>query len=351
MQKSFIPFLEDAQSTSLYPLITPRKMGILNEKMCNIYIIKLEEDKRLIHFSKEKSESKLFKECEIYYDYAKKYKPLVLEEIIPLVSYLDVDTQVKLYMQLYGYLNVRGGSYIEDPLPEYQEKSLLIELSLLAREELRFTDTLSEILKKYECREYASLEEIDSEIQKVKSKFAKYNLEKERMERITYFGENGMKNNIQTYADSNMKWLYELCCIKTFQYESESLKKNEPSEIEPNLRTKNATRYKKTLKCLKHLYSIFEEFDLFDKYSINNTVELKHPEFAFDKYLYHYPTLKTNPPLSHINEICKTFQIMWDVVYNMASELECDVSSYGDDFLWKVPRILYILEKKREEIE
>ena len=102
---------------------------------------------------------------------------------------------------------------------------------------------------------------------------------------------------------------------------------------------------------MKHLYSVFDTYSLFEKHSIQKTIELKYPQFVFDKYIYDRPTLKTIPSISKVCEICKTYQFMWDLVHNMSTELEYDVSSYGKGFLWKVPRILYILEKKKVEME
>lgn len=312
-----------------------------------IYVIKLEQNKWLVHFSEEKPEAEIFTECEIYYDYAKKYKPLVLEEIVPLLNYVDIDTQVKWYMHLYGYSNVRGGSYIDDPLPTYLEKALQIEFGLLETQELEWNDSFTEILNKYEYREYTSLEEIDSEIREINMNLEKYNLEKEHMEKVTFFKDNGVKQNIRNIP-INMDWLYEYCCIKTFQNES---KENSNRGLYDNLKSKQVEKYKKLLQCIKHLYCVFERFNLFEKHSIQKSVELKYPQFIFDKYVYHSPTLNTSPSLSKVCEMCKTFQIMWDVVYNMSAELEYDVLSYGNGFLWKVPRIVYILEKKKSIME
>lgn len=318
-----------------------------------IYVIKLEENKRLIHFSKEKPESQIFAECEIYYDYAKKYKPIVLEEIIPLMNYVDIDTQVKWYMHLYGYSNVRGGSYIDDPLPSYLEKALITEFNLLETQELECSDSFTQILNKYEYRSYESIEEINSEIAEIKLLLERYNLEKERMEKISFFKENGVKKNIRSIISSNMNWLYEYCCMRTFQSESRIAEErtNFQKEFYYNSSSKNVDKYKKILQCIKHLYFVFDEFNLFEKHSLQVNSEMKYPQFVFDKYVYEFPTLNTTPSLSKVCELCKTYQFMWDVVYNMSAELEYDVLSYGKDFLWKVPRILYILKKKKNEME
>jgi hypothetical protein len=40
---------------------------------------------------------------------------------------------------------------------------------------------------------------------------------------------------------------------------------------------------------------------------------------------------------------------MGNVIHNILMEQEFDVGSYGVDYKWKVPKILYILETKREK--
>ena len=96
---------------------------------------------------------------------------------------------------------------------------------------------------------------------------------------------------------------------------------------------------------LKQLYAIFLNNDLFSKFGIKNSVYLKNPEFLFDGFIYDIPS-KDNSSLSNI---CKTFLLMGNIVYNMIIEQEYDVISYSIGYEWKVSRILYILEKKREK--
>jgi hypothetical protein len=277
-----------------------------------IYVIKLVENKRFIHLSEEKPESQIFKECEIYSDFVRKYKPIHLEEILPLINLIDIDTHVKWYMFLYGIANVKGGSYMEDPLPDYLEKTVNDEFELIEKENVKSADSFLEILEKYEYREYESLEKIDSEISKIKEEFKKYNLEKEKLEKTKLFNKN----------ENNPLWLYELCCIKTFQHESNILETNLSKKIERNMKSENVKTYQKMLQSMKHIFHIFEEYDLFTKYSLEKTVELKYPQFVFDTFIYHSPL---NHKLDEVKELCKTLQFMWDIVYNMVKDFEYDV--------------------------
>jgi len=150
----------------------------------------------------------------------------------------------------------------------------------------------------------------------------------------------------------DIKWLYEWCCMKTFQYESKLLQKNCPLEIERNLKSKEVKKYRKMLGYFKHLVRTFEEFDLFSKYFIEKNVGLKYPQFVFDHFIYHCPNLNTSPNLSEIKRLCDMFEYMGNILYNTVSEFEFDVSLCKDSGLeWKFPRIIYILEKKKAEFE
>ena len=122
-----------------------------------LYIIKLEQDKYLIHFDNEKTDKEIILECEIYYDYAKKYKPLSIIEKNNLLDFFDIDKTVKYYMYLYGYANVRGGSYIDEELPDYLEKTLNKELDFLEKEELDYSYLLNEIIDKYIKKNFVQL--------------------------------------------------------------------------------------------------------------------------------------------------------------------------------------------------
>jgi hypothetical protein len=318
-----------------------------------IYVLKLENEKWFIYDSEEKPERQIMNECEIYYDYAKKHKPIHLEEIIPWTNSDDRTTHVKEFMYLYGVSNVKGGPYMEDPLPEYLEKTLKWEINQIENDiEDENKRQFSEILEKYQYRIYDSLEEINSEIQNIKDEFQKYISEKERWEKMKFFNEDGIQQNSMDFSSEDIKWLYEWCCMKTFQ--RNLLQKMDWDQIERNLKSNEVKKYKKLLGYFKHLFRTFEEFDLFSKHSIEKKVELKYPQFVFDSFIYDLPNLRIqekDEELSEIKGLCDIFQYMGDILYNHVSELEFDVSSYGSGFEWKVPRIIYILERKNAEFE
>jgi hypothetical protein len=307
----------------------------------NIYVLKLEQNRYFIHFSEVKSNFKILRECEIYYDYLKKYKPLNIIETFPFENFLDVDKVVKQYMYIYGYAYVRGGSYTEEELPPYLEKTLNHEFNNEEKDELYYQSFFNEILQKYEYNQQ-TLDEIQSQINNIQSEFKKFNYEKNKLEKTKNFFVDGEKYNMKNFFIEDIDWLYEICILNT-DIDVEINARNIESVIQSNY----VKKYKKMLYYLKQIYYLFTEYDLFSKYpNIENNIYLKHPEFLFDSFIYEDHSKNTEL----LFEICKTFLFMGNVIHNIFMEQEFDVNSYGFAYEWEIPKILYILETKREKL-
>jgi predicted GIY-YIG superfamily endonuclease len=94
----------------------------------NIYILKLKEDKYYVG----KSDNPLLRFEEHQKGngsaWTKKYTPISIEKIIPNVSHFDEDKYTKEYMAKYGIDNVRGGSYVNIYLDDFQTETLNREI-------------------------------------------------------------------------------------------------------------------------------------------------------------------------------------------------------------------------------
>jgi hypothetical protein len=275
------------------------------------------------------------KEAEIYYDYLKKYKPLNVIEVLLLTNYLDIDKTVKKYMSIYGCDNVRGGSYIDEQLPDYLKKTLKKEIQFSQRDNFYLEKQFKEILEKYENKKYENIEEIEREIDSIQQENKKYLLEKERFEKYTIFSSKNERKTIKDFIPEEMNWLYSVCSLTFNNYPNFHLKNMEMDYIK---------KYRNLLVYLRELYKKFEENDLFSKFNIEKDLYLKHPEFLFDGFIYNSPT----KDIQSLLNICKTYEHMGNILYNIIMEQEFDVLSYGVEYEWKYPRILYILEKKRD---
>lgn len=93
-----------------------------------IYVLLLENNKYYIgktnNLEKRFLEHLNHKGCE----WTKLYKPIKVVEKKKEETEFDEDIYTKKYMKKYGLSNVRGGSYVQIELPEYQRKSLQDEL-------------------------------------------------------------------------------------------------------------------------------------------------------------------------------------------------------------------------------
>lgn len=94
----------------------------------NIYILRLEQGKYYI--GKSENPMKRFQQ---HLDgngssWTKKYKPLSVIRIISNASNFDEDKYTKEYMAKYGIENVRGGSYVEVDLDDFQIETLKREI-------------------------------------------------------------------------------------------------------------------------------------------------------------------------------------------------------------------------------
>ena len=312
------------------------------DKQKLIYVLKLQEYRFFVYFSESKTNSIIMRECEIYYDYVKKYKPLFILETFPFHDFLEVDRIVKQYMYIHGYEYVRGGSYIDDELPNYLVKTLNHEFDNEYNDELNYTSFFNEILTKYEYKEYTSVDEIDREIDDVKKEFTKYTFEKEKLENNKYFYVNGEKKNLNNYFSDDITWLYHICNVNM-----DSVIINiHTNEIDSILNSVYVNKYKSILPYLKQLYILFVKYDLFSKYDIETSVYLQYPHFLFDGFIYNTP----HKDKESIFKIYKTFLFMANVICNMLMEQDFDVNSYGLLYEWRVSRILYILENKKEKV-
>jgi predicted GIY-YIG superfamily endonuclease len=94
----------------------------------NIYILKLQGGRYYIGKS-----DNVLKRYEQHLNgngssWTKKYKPISVDKIIPNASAFDEDKYTKEYMSKYGMDKVRGGSYVNVELDEFQKQSINTEI-------------------------------------------------------------------------------------------------------------------------------------------------------------------------------------------------------------------------------
>jgi len=94
----------------------------------NIYIIRCEGDRYYIGKTNDLERRRQQHLNGTASAWTKKYKPISIEKIIPNASHFDEDKYTKEYMSKYGIDKVRGGSYVEIELDDFQKEILNREI-------------------------------------------------------------------------------------------------------------------------------------------------------------------------------------------------------------------------------
>jgi hypothetical protein len=120
---SFIKKIDD-----LLKKKSPIREFIPNTNTICLYFIGLEDNKMFLYPSYEKHNNQIMEDCSKLYEYARIYKPRNIVFKIQDVDLFDIDKIVKMFMQMFGIDETRGGSYVDMELPEFQRLALDQEL-------------------------------------------------------------------------------------------------------------------------------------------------------------------------------------------------------------------------------
>jgi hypothetical protein len=89
-----------------------------------------------LHLGYKKSKDTIMYECEQLYDYVKLYSPRSVVFTMDDCELTDADKYVKIFMKMFGKDSVRGGSYTDIILPEWQKQALDLEFETATIEKL-----------------------------------------------------------------------------------------------------------------------------------------------------------------------------------------------------------------------
>jgi len=109
-----------------------------------LYFIGLEENHTFLYMSYIKSNEEIMKNCEKLYDFAKLYKPIGISFVMKDCDLLDVDKYVKTFMLMFGEDSVRGGSYSDIYLEDFQLQAIRTELKLSSLDQLNENEKILE---------------------------------------------------------------------------------------------------------------------------------------------------------------------------------------------------------------
>jgi hypothetical protein len=294
-----------------------------------ILVFNLQSERFFIYLcsQKNKSDSQFILEAELFYDYLKKYKPISIIKKYDTEDRFDVDKYVKLFMLEYGIDYVRGGSYSDEFLSESQTTILLSELNSVSSNNLtkQREETVNMLIETYEFRKM-SKDEIQLERETLEKTLQTYKKEKTELESIRIDGSQ---------ITSHIQWIPFACSQIMEIY-------NVNTCLSKLVKKEFIEKYKEVLVSLKTVYAICKKNDYF---SCIDDVYIKYPQFLLDDFFYHLHRIHITSYMTQVEELSKTYDHMANIIINKMDEKAFDVLSWGEDVEWKIPRILYLLDK------
>jgi hypothetical protein len=331
-----------------------------------IYAVYLQEDKYFIYCDKierdytYETDKRIMERCELLNDYTKKYRPIsvdyvdsmgkfehlnnknalygqtgeyYLPELAELLSQqqgLLLDYYVKKYMCEFGIENVRGGTYSQEYLEEYMMKSLMCEIenSKKINANVEIVDGIEEKIVLLEQNPL-----VEDKKQYVESILDKYYDAKTKYEENMFFKINDIRIRVNANLSQELQWLKTM--VNSPQELRTAPTKN-PFNDERIL--ENYERYKILVACIKHIVSLYNKYySDYGGISKEHEVYMDHPEFLFDKYIYHNYSENNKPYISTVTgytteHFFGDFNSLYCSIINRLTELEFDIKTFSSNF-------------------
>ena len=286
--------------------------------------------------SNNKTDAQIMLEAELYYDYLKKYKPINIIKKIEQVDALDLDKYVKQYMICFGCNNVRGGSYIDEFLPHFQEAALIREFETAAYDKLKYMDELYSIINNYTNHLPVYVSDI-SQIHKMKALL--------NAEYQTYLNEKRELEELQIDPDiiDDVEWLKTI----VLSYHTKI----------PSISQEDKAKYMCLVASLKRIYGIYTQIlaklphcKFCMNYASPCNIFIKYPELLLDDFFFHFNRIHLATSVQSGEHLCNTYTYFINTIINKMQEKQFDVSSWDSAIEWTTPRAIYLLDKIEESV-
>ena len=219
-----------------------------------IYILELLDGRFFVHCqTPDDSDSTIMDNCIQLYHFVNKYRPIKIIDKIPNIELIQIDRYVLQYMEKFGIDSVRGGSYIDEILPDYMFKSLKVQLNTA----------------------YSTL---------VQPKIDKMELLKTHYESIKFFTYEDKQYSINhAFLSCEFKWLYDH--IETVNHNINYLI-SDSDEILQDIIIPKYTQLLIYIKQLPRLYLMVNKYLENDNYHNIDNVFFENANIIFDRYIY-----------------------------------------------------------------
>ncbi len=261
----------------------------------------------------------------------KKYKPISILKRYTINDGLDIDKYVKQFMMEYGIDYVRGGSYSNEILSDAQLNILLFELETASTSnsiDKPHQKAVESIIQSYAYKKMTKEEIL------IQREWLETTLEKFKKEKAEY--ESVRVNGSQIIED--IQWI-QFACSQILEMYNTNKKDTYLSKLVTN---EFITKYKMVLQSLNTIYMISKKHAFYD---CEKNIYVKYPQFVLDDFFYHLHRIHLEDSMKQVYNLCNSYEYMTNIIINKMDEKAFDLSSWGEDIEWKIPRALYLLDK------
>jgi len=302
--------------------------------MFKLYLIDLNDEKKFLYYSSSLfvDEINLFKECQLKFDFVKKYPPIQILNVFDITNELEINFFVKYYMIEYGINNVRGGNYTDEILSDNIIEFLNLEIFT------KFSDyeKKNDLLNIHPSEE--NKEEIINKIMIYNNKKKLYNL------LFNTINKDENINNIRNILN-DFYWINQ-----EIEYLFDKFKIGLINNcfLTTNINNFNNIQYKKILKNIKNIVDIYfslneenlseyltpylrTKLSSIKKYNDIDLIYIYHPNFLLDNFFYHHRVIyywninQFEKQISIVNRLIDDLTNISYTVLNLLDELEFDI--------------------------
>jgi hypothetical protein len=311
--------------------------------MFKLYLIDLNDEKKFLYYSSSSfiDEINLFKECQLKFDFVKKYPPIQILNVFDITNELEINFFIKYYMIEYGINNVRGGNYTDEILSDNTIEFLNLEIFT------KFSDyeKKNDLLNIHPNEE--NKEENINRIMVYNNKKKLYNLLFNPMTNCNLQIDKDEDENINNIRNilNDFYWINQ-----EIEYLFDKFKIGLINNrfLITNINNFNNIQYKKILKNIKNIvdiYFLLNEENLSEyltpylrtklssikKYNDKDLIYIYHPNFLLDNFFYHHRVIfywnihQFEKQISMVNHLIDDLTNISYTVLNLLDELEFDI--------------------------
>jgi len=301
----------------------------------NIFVLALKDNRFFVFGSQyEDKIAKIKRECELLYDFPKKYNPLFVIERFTSRSIFDINSVVLQYMYKYGIYNVRGGIYQNIELNNEELTEIYNQFKLIKNMNI---DTMARDFI-YEINNKTD-KELRELLIKIEDKYSKL----KENEKKAYELKEILFENSTVLQDYNLEKIDYYLIEKIQQFKEILSEYRNTSNIQEVIDNYSKNSYQELIDILLKLYKINELH-----MCVSNLNQL--PNIVFDNLFYNRKYIEstdsfvyfipTNEDIEYSLKVCEDYETILYWTLNRLNEYEFDMFSLKKEGIEKKLDIL-----------